>query len=558
MKRNILLLLSFFCLSYTNGQTLVRGPYLQKQTSTSMNVKWRTDNLTSGKVYYGTDINNLNLVATDSVNEINHDVEVKGLQPYTKYFYKIESNNVTLSGPDSSHYFRTAPTPGSTQPIRLWAIGDFGKGNDPQRRVRNSYQSYSGSRENDVWLWLGDNVYDDGKDDEYQRKVFESYYGFNELFKNMHFYPCPGNHDYGSICAVPCQRHPDTHTGAYYDIISVHKNGEAGGTPSTREHYYSYDYGNVHFISLNSELGSPTSAFDWIGAYPAGNAANYPMVQWLKQDLANNTQPWVIAYWHQPPYSKGSHNSDDVWEIYMKGMRQNIVPVLDSFGVDLVINGHSHNYERSYLIKKHYGTSSSYNAATHLVNGTSGKESLGEPYIKYTDLPKEYSGTVYVVCGNAGSQASDPTFPHPVMFFSDGGDGVHGSFTMDIEGNKMIGRYLTAEGDIKDEFAIIKQSSTGISNQYNFFKNVKAVTVSPNPFSTKTNVKYELINEAVMTLELYSLDGKQSVQIFSGRQASGQQEVVIDASALNLASGKYILKISDANASAYEKLIKVN
>ena len=59
------------------------------------------------------------------------------------------------------------------------------------------------------------------------------------------------------------------------------------------------------------------------------------MLTWLQQDLASTNQPWLIAFFHHPPYAKGSHDSDvDV-------------------GVDLVLTGHSHCYERSYLIDGH-------------------------------------------------------------------------------------------------------------------------------------------------------------------------------------------------------------
>ena len=58
----------------------------------------------------------------------------------------------------------------------------------------------------------------------------------------------------------------------------------------------------------------------------------------------------MIAYWHQPPYTKGTHDSDT--EIMCIEMRQNIMPILEQYGVDLVLNGHSHGYERSYLIDR--------------------------------------------------------------------------------------------------------------------------------------------------------------------------------------------------------------
>lgn len=50
----------------------------------------------------------------------------------------------------------------------------------------------------------------------------------------------------------------------------------------------------------------------------------------------------------------GSHNSDNFWEVNMASMRDKVIPVLERYGVDLILCGHSHVYERSYLINKHY------------------------------------------------------------------------------------------------------------------------------------------------------------------------------------------------------------
>ena len=79
----------------------------------------------------------------------------------------------------------------------------------------------------------------------------------------------------------------------------------------------------------------------------------------LRADLAATTQDWVIAYFHHPPYTKGSHDSDNPSDSggRMRDMRENILPILDSTGVDLVMTGHSHSYERSFLLNGHYGLS---------------------------------------------------------------------------------------------------------------------------------------------------------------------------------------------------------
>lgn len=87
------------------------------------------------------------------------------------------------------------------------------------------------------------------------------------------------------------------------------------------------------------------------------------MVSWLKKDLAQTKQQWLITFFHHPPYTKGSHDSDKKSDSggRLIETRENILPVLERAGVDLVLSGHSHMYERSELINCHYGDSSTFN-----------------------------------------------------------------------------------------------------------------------------------------------------------------------------------------------------
>lgn len=87
------------------------------------------------------------------------------------------------------------------------------------------------------------------------------------------------------------------------------------------------------------------------------------MYNWLRDDLTANTLQWVVVYFHHPPYSKGSHNSDASTELI--DMRQNIIPLLEQHGVDLVMSGHSHSYERSFFIKNHLGLENTFNSALY-------------------------------------------------------------------------------------------------------------------------------------------------------------------------------------------------
>src|SRR6185295_14649310 len=105
-----------------------------------------------------------------------------------------------------------------------------------------------------------------------------------DLLKKYPLFPAPGNHDYHDIefSAEVAQR---THEVAYYQNFSMPQDGEAGGVPSHTNAFYSYDIGNVHFLSLDSygKEGGDFRMYDTLG----------PQVQWVKKDLeANRNKQW--------------------------------------------------------------------------------------------------------------------------------------------------------------------------------------------------------------------------------------------------------------------------
>ena len=120
-------------------QQIVRGPYLQMPSQTGIIVRWRTDSLTSSRVVYGTSLG----VYTDTLENLSptteHSLEITNLQLQTRYFYAVGNNLATLSGGDTLHQFTTWPAAGTVKPLRFWAIGDFGKGNQLQKDVRDQF-----------------------------------------------------------------------------------------------------------------------------------------------------------------------------------------------------------------------------------------------------------------------------------------------------------------------------------------------------------------------------------------------------------------------------------
>ena len=399
------------------SQSVTRGPYLQRGSSREITVRWRTDVETESTVHYRT--TRKNAVASGGGSKTReHEVRITGLEPATKYFYSIGTGSRVLEGGDSGHFFVTAPRAGTKQPTRVWIIGDSGTADERAESVRDAYLRFTGEQYTHLWLMLGDNAYRDGTDRQYQEAVFEMY---PSLLRQTVLFPTRGNHERDQ--------------SPYYEIFTMPMRGESGGLASGSEAYYSFDYANIHFICLDSQ-GSDSR--------PGG-----AMASWLKRDLSATRQEWLVAYWHHPPYSKGSHNSDS--EGSLEDMRERIVPILESGGVDLVFGGHSHCYERSYLIDGQYGKSAEYkkNPARFTKNGGSGRDST--PYRKPPGLIP-HQGTVYTVAGSSG-KASGGSFDHPVMFVS---KRELGSVVLDFNGGRVDARFLRENGKIDDYFTIIK------------------------------------------------------------------------------------------------------
>ena len=395
---------------------LERQPYLQSVSDTRVVLRWRTTSNSSSRVSYGASLGNLNTNVDVAGSRSEHEVVITGLTPNSKYFYSVGSIAGTIeAGNDANHYFTTAPTVGSNQKIRIWAIGDPGTGSSNQDNVRNAYYNLDNTETN-VVLTLGDNAYSDGTESDYTNNFFDVY---NGLFRHAPVWSTRGNHD---------------RTISIYEKAFTHPTqAEAGGVPSGSEPYYSFDYGNIHFVCLDS--------------FTSSNLEGTAMYTWLENDLASTTQTWIIAYWHHPPYSRSSaHDSD--FEKGQRLSRERANPILESYGVDLQLSGHNHFYSRTVLINNHYGSSGTFNAADHEVDGGNGRADSDGVYDKATSA----DGAVYVLAGSSGKIGYTPIH-HPANFTE---AVVLGSMVIDVEGDRMDVRMLRENGSVQDYFNIAK------------------------------------------------------------------------------------------------------
>ena len=418
----ILLLCSLFFSSFAYSTSVIRGPYLQMGTDKTMTVRWRTDTRTDSVVRFGSSSDNLNQTVTVSSPDTEHEVTVTGLSPLTQYYYSVGSSDETVAGGDSSYRFTTSPSADNSTPTRVLLFGDSGTESDDADAVYKAYLNYPGAENTNLWIMLGDNAYNDGTDSNYQNALFKVY---PELLRRTPLWSTLGNHDGHSADS-------NSESGPYYDIFTFPRNAEAGGLASGTEAYYSFDYGNIHFVCLDS--------------YGTDRSAGGAMMSWLENDLSVNNKKWLIAFWHHPAYSKGSHDSDSEDELVE--MRQNALPILEKYGVDLVFSGHSHSYERSFLLDSHYGTSDTLNSS-HLINNGDGRENGDGAYQKANQAN---AGAVYTVAGASG-HATGGDLNHPAMFSS---LNLVGSVVLDITNDRIDAKYLGSDGSVTDYYSVIK------------------------------------------------------------------------------------------------------
>jgi hypothetical protein len=459
--------------SAASALTVVREPYLQMQGPNSITIIFHTDvTIGTPQVNYGT-TPALGSSATGSsaahttyaavggaaIPNTKHVVELSGLTADTKYYYSVGSTSAAITTAGEDYAFNTAPVPGTRQPIRIWTFGDSGYwpghyGTEFQD-TRQAYYDYitgapagtgtanDAADATDVMLYLGDNCYFFGREQDCNR-VFWSPTEMAAFHRRQPFFSAIGNHE-GYVNDTV------TETGDFFEAHYLPTGNELGsnGTASGTESYYSFDYGNVHFIILDSEDSLEA-------ANPAERAA---MLAWLQSDLTATTADWIIAGWHRPPYSAGLVHGSDFEQAEMDA-REQLLPILDDFGVDLVLSGHSHTYERTGLVTGHYGNAPSLEKS-HLVDGGDGDPVGDGPYRKKSTSQAAASGTVYVVAGSPADlrwfTGADSTGPagttHPVMVKS---LLSLGTLSIEVDGLTLTGNLIDETGAAVDTFRIEK------------------------------------------------------------------------------------------------------
>jgi acid phosphatase type 7 len=300
----------FVLLLFTGGVTLTRGPYLQSVTATSAIIVWRTDRPGSSRVDYGVGDYTRSIDLPDPKTE--HVVTLTDLITGTEVLYRVSTNGVELA----SGAFRTAAGP--DRAFSFAVIGDSGIGSTAQVAVADRMVALDPN----FMLHTGDVVYPDGQADGYDPFFFQPY---QTLARRAPVFPTLGNHDYHTQNGQP-----------YIEAFYLPHNNS-----TSTERYYSFGWGNAHFTALDFNTGPDAE-----------------QLEWLKSDLAAADQTWKIVFYHQAIYSSGPHGHEG----WVEAKRQLLAPIFEQYDVDLVLNGHDHDYERTQPI----------NGVVYIVSGGGG------------------------------------------------------------------------------------------------------------------------------------------------------------------------------------------
>jgi len=392
----------FFGGALSRAATLVRYPYVQNLRSNRATIVWTTLEKVAGEVQFSND-RSFSRSAPARTREFTpddtgmaftyyrHHALLAGLAAGAEYSYRVLVEGEDLT-PGDTLRFRTR---GYT-PFSFLAFGDSGAATPEQNQLAQLM-----SREDPALvLHTGDLVYPHASFDHLQKKYFDFYF---ELMKRVAFFPSPGNHDYDYTQATP--------------YLTVHELPTEEVPEEDHGRYYSFDWGNVHFVALDSNV-------------PLARAVQGTgrMLEWLDQDLARTRQFWRVVYFHHPPYSTGPNQRDPIsaW------VRQRVAPILDKHQIPVVLNGHEHSYQRSKPIRG--GASVAAGA-----------------------------GTVYVTTGGGGATL----YPVPANPLGAIGASAHHYLRVEVAAARLTVRAIRVDGREIDTFTLTPPPVAGADSVVN-------------------------------------------------------------------------------------------
>ena len=471
--------------------TLTRYPYPQSLGRDQVTIMWRTATPVVQRLECGMSGQPLSIQESDAVATTAHEITVTGLQPGTKYEYRIsEGLDVVLSDSDK-YWFKTDPGPASPN-FSFFVTGDIGAELPAGQQAKTGRMIQSVSPRADFGLLTGDIIYPDGESSAYDAQLMSIWRDFMCF---MPIWPSLGNHDWH---------------------VDPDQNYRKEWALPNNEHWYSFDYGNMHFIALDSQDGA---------LYDEAN-----QLAWLEADLrhAYGRAQWITVFYHHPGLTCTYKGNDQ--DIYAP-----LYPLFDEYKVDFVFNGHAHTYERQYPVHGNVpvdqGQNPNYlnpNGFITIVTGCGGKLKTGEP-------------TSF--CGVTAAYADERLAFTQVFVF---GKTV---YILTLDSNT---------GQIVDWVQVTKTVDVTDVAMTPIYPTLRQNV--PNPFNPTTTIPFEVPTAQRVALRIYKIDGSRVADLANQVFPAGSHRVVwngLDASGARVPSGAYICRMETEDQSWSVKMTMV-
>ncbi|HEX5322369.1 MAG TPA: metallophosphoesterase [Capsulimonadaceae bacterium] len=349
-------------------------------------------------------------IADNSIESrrINYHAVLTGLSLGKTYHYRVKGNGQTIA----EGYAATRKPRG--QKIRFVTFGDNSYGDISDRAI--AYYAYQARP--DFVMNTGDNVYESGLDNEYARYFFPAYnadlaspHDGAPLLRSVPFYTVIANHDVngksdmGSVANFDTARdslglftamhlplngpanlsQPPPVVASNTDILDQFK--ACAGDRFPRMANYSFDYGDAHFLCLDSN--------DYVD--PTDSA----LQAWIESDLAGTDAVWKFVVYHHPAFNVGN-------EHYREQHMRVLSPLFEKHSVDMCFHGHEHTYQRTQPLRfapKDSTNASAANGKDRRVPGdfTIDTKFDGEKVTKP-------DGILYITTGAGGKELYEPAY----------------------------------------------------------------------------------------------------------------------------------------------------
>ena len=378
-----------------------------KDNSTSRTIMWQSDSsepdaVIAYRLVGSDDIKTLSATDTaftdDGSTTYIHEGTITDLTPDTKYEYRVG-----YSTDRRSDWYSLETAGAGEYEVLIYPDSQSGDYSGWEQVVKNSAKRNPGAA---LYISMGDLV--DNGEQAYQWRTWLD--SIKPLSARIPLAPTLGNHEMYTLDWK--MREPRAYLN-YFDVPS-------NGNTTFDRHYYSYDYGDVHYVVLDTQLYESTHEDNHDVHHPDLDDVQ---VQWLRQDLASNTKKWTVVLMHRDPFQYAFNRPGASRAAGFDEEGVLFMPIFDEFNVDLVLSAHLHSYRNRGHVR---------------------------------NFERDASGPLYILTGIAGDARRPNWQQHPLDVYVAPDREKNNYMTMTVTPNRLVVRAFLADGTQIDESVIEK------------------------------------------------------------------------------------------------------